>query len=111
MTQRKGIILAGGSGTRHVLQRPQDAGLYHLVASGETTWFEYAKHVLAQAEHAQPATKLVAKEVVPVPTSAFVTPARRPHNSRLNTAKLQTTFGLTLPAWQLGVDRMLAEIL
>jgi dTDP-4-dehydrorhamnose reductase len=41
-------------------------------------------------------------------TSEFPTPARRPHNSRLNTGKLQATFGLRLPAWQQGVDRMLA---
>lgn len=94
-----------------VQQRPQDAGLYHLAASGETTWHGYAKHVLAQVQWAQQAIKIVANEVAPVPTSAFPTPARRPHNSRLNTAKLQATFGLTLPPWQQGVDRMLAEIL
>ena len=47
----------------------------------------------------------------PVPTSAYPTPARRPLNSRLNTARLQATFGLTLPHWQQGVARMLAEIL
>ncbi len=96
---------------RQVLQRPQDAGLYHLAASGETTWNGYAKHVIAQAGRVKSAINLLVKEVAAVPTSAFPTPARRPHNSRLNTGKLQTTFGLTLPAWQQGVDRMLAEIL
>ena len=96
---------------RQVLQRPQDAGIYHLAASGETTWHGYAKHVLAQAQRAQAAIKIIAKEVASVPTSAFPTPARRPHNSRLNTAKLQATFGLTLPPWQQGVDRMLVETL
>ncbi len=96
---------------RQVLQRPQDAGLYHLAASGETTWHGYAKHVLAQAERAQSAIKIVAKEVTSVPTSAFPTPARRPHNSRLNSARLQATFGLSLPPWQQGVDRMLREVL
>ncbi|HSM21084.1 MAG TPA: sugar nucleotide-binding protein, partial [Rubrivivax sp.] len=45
----------------------------------------------------------------PVPTSAYPTPAQRPLNSRLATAKLQTTFGLRLPPWQAGVERMLAE--
>ena len=59
----------------------------------------------------QPAIKVVASEVAPVPTSAFPTPARRPLNSRLDTTRLQATFGLTLPPWQQGVDRMLAEIL
>jgi dTDP-4-dehydrorhamnose reductase len=96
---------------RSALLHPSQAGLYHLVASGETSWFEYAKYVLAQANAAQPAIKLIAKEVAPVPTSAFPTPAKRPHNSRLNTGKLETTFGLKLPHWQQGVARMLAEIL
>ena len=96
---------------RHVQGHSEAAGLYHLAASGETTWHGYAKYVLAQAEIAGKAIKIIAKEVAPVPTSAFPTPAQRPHNSRLNTGKLQTTFGLNLPAWQQGVDRMLAEIL
>jgi dTDP-4-dehydrorhamnose reductase len=96
---------------RHVLLHPRDAGLYGLAASGETTWNGYAKHVLAQVERLQSAIKIIAKEVAPVPTSAFPTPAKRPYNSRLDTTKFQTTFGLTLPPWQLGVDRMLAEVL
>jgi len=87
------------------------AGIYHLVASGETSWYEYAKHVLAQAQLVQPAIKIKATEVLPVPTSAFPTPARRPHNSRMSTEKLQRVFGLTPPPWQTGVNRMLAEIL
>ena len=93
------------------LERPQDAGLYHLAAGGEATWNGYAKHVIAQAGRAQSAINLAVKEVASVPTSAFPTPAKRPHNSRLDTARLQATFGLTLPVWQCGVDRMLAEIL
>jgi len=96
---------------RQLQQHPEHAGLYHLVAGGETSWFEYAKHVLAQALIAQPAIKIKATEVAPVLTSAFPTPAKRPHNSRLSTAKLQATFGLTLAPWQQGVDRMLAETL
>ena len=96
---------------RHLQQRPQDAGLYHCVAAGETNWNQYAKYVLAQAQKAQIAIKIVAKEVAPVPTSAFPTPAVRPHNSRLSTHKLQSTFGLQMPHWQQGVARMLTEIL
>ena len=96
---------------RHLQARPQDAGLYHVAAGGETNWNLYAKHVLAQAQQAQPAIKLKATEVAPVPTSDFPTPAVRPHNSRLDTRKLQTTFGLSLPPWQQGVARMVAEIL
>lgn len=87
------------------------AGIYHLVASGQTSWYDYAKHVLAQAQLVQPALHIKAQQVDPVPTSAFPTPAKRPHNSRLDTCKLQTSFGLTLPDWQTGVNRMLTEIL
>jgi dTDP-4-dehydrorhamnose reductase len=94
-----------------VQQRPQDAGIYHLAASGETTWHGYTKQVLTQAQVSHPAIKIKATEIDPVPTSAFPTPAQRPLNSRLNSVKLRSTFGLTLPAWQAGVDRMLAETL
>ena len=96
---------------RHLQQHPEDGGLYHCVAGGETNWHLYAKYVLAQAQQTQLAIKIKATEVAPVPTSAFPTPAQRPHNSRLDTTKLQTTFGLQLPHWQQGVARMLTEIL
>ena len=98
---------------RQVMQ-PQAAslaGIYHLVASGETTWHGYARHVIAQARLIQPQLGLKVTDIAPVPTSAFPTPAQRPLNSRLNTHKLQQAFGLLLPPWQQGVDRMLAEIL
>ena len=92
-------------------QQPGKAGIYHLAPAGETTWFQYAKHVIAQAQQAQSAIKINATEILPIPTSAYPTPARRPHNSRLDTRKLQAAFGLSLPPWQRGVDRMLVEIL
>ena len=96
---------------RHLQQRPQDGGLYHVAAGGETNWNLYAKYVIAQAQQAQTAIKIKATEVAPVPTSAFPTPAVLPHNSRLDTRKLQATFGLQLPPWQQGVARMVTEIL
>jgi dTDP-4-dehydrorhamnose reductase len=86
-------------------------GVYHLVASGETTWHGYASHVIEEAKRLSPALHWRVEEVAPVPTSAFSTPATRPLNSRLDTKKLRQTFGLVLPPWQQGVNRMLAEIL
>jgi dTDP-4-dehydrorhamnose reductase len=91
--------------------QPGKAGTYHLAAAGHTTWFAYAKHVIAQARQAQSAIKIKATEVAPIATADYPTPARRPHNSRLDTRRLESTFGLTLPPWQQGVDRMLSEIL
>jgi len=96
---------------RHLHRHPQDGGLYHCAAAGEINWHMYANHVLALSRKAQSAIKIKATEVAPIPTSAYPTPAARPHNSRLDTRKLQATFSLTLPPWQAGVARMLAEIL
>ncbi|MFD3245900.1 dTDP-4-dehydrorhamnose reductase [Rahnella aquatilis] len=90
------------------LRKPEVAGLYHLVASGSTTWFDYAKVVFSEATQA--GYSLALKKAHPVPTSAYPTPARRPQNSRLDNTKFQETFGLTLPSWDMGVKRMLAEL-
>ena len=93
------------------LQKPEKAGLYHLVASGETSWFEFARRVVEQAEQHGIALKTPTQHIQAIPSSAYLTPAQRPLNSRLSTQHLASTFQLTLPLWQRGVDRMLAEIL
>jgi len=85
------------------------SGTYHAVAGGQTSWHGYASFVIAQARRLGRELKVQAIE--PVPTTAFPTPASRPLNSRLDTTKLQATFGLRLPPWQQGVERMLTEIL
>ena len=101
--------------TAHALRtmqtRSEVSGLYHLVANGVTNWHDYANLVIAFARERGVAIKVAQEEIHAVPTSAFATPAQRPHNSRLNTQKLQETFNLTLPDWQLGVQRMLSETL
>ncbi len=96
---------------RSAVQQPALAGLYHLVAGGETSWHGYASHAIARARALRPELGWKVGEIAPVPTSAFPTPARRPLNSRLDTHQLQQAFGLHLPHWQQGVDRLLAEIL
>ena len=96
---------------RSAQHKPELAGLYHLVAGGETTWHGYASHVIAHAREWRPDLGWKVNDIAPVETSAFPTPAKRPQNSRLDTQKLQEAFGLNLPHWQLGVDRLLAEIL
>jgi len=90
------------------MRKPEVAGLYHLVASGTTTWFNYANVVFTEAQNA--GYELALKQTHPVATSAYPTPARRPNNSRLDNSKFQQTFGLILPCWDVGVKRMLAEL-
>ena len=98
-------VLAGGNAGSPA------SGVYNLVAAGHTNWFEYANTVFSLARKAQPAINIVAKRIEAVASSAFPTAARRPLNSRLDTGKLQAAFGLALPHWKLGVQRMLTEYL
>ena len=96
---------------RAARQRPELSGLYHLAAAGETSWHGYAGFVLDHAQRAGVPLKVAPDAIKAVPSSAFSTPAKRPLNSRLDTAKLQHAFELNLPMWQTGVTRMLTEIL
>ena len=96
---------------RAVQQHPELAGLYHLVASGETSWYDYACFVLDFARLAGVEIKVTDDAIEAIPSSAFPMAAKRPLNSRLNTDKLCASFNLTLPHWQQGVARMLTEIL
>ena len=95
---------------RAALVNPQLAGLYHCVAGGQTTWHGYCQYVLTQAQSLGWPLKAGPAQVAATTTASYPTPARRPLNSRLNTAKLQNAFGLQLPHWQQGVARMLTEI-
>ena len=101
--------------TAHAVQRvraePGLAGSYHCVAGGETNWFDYARFVVEWARARGQAIRVAPDAIVPIPTRDYPTPAERPLNSRLATHKLQHAFGLTLPHWQGGVERMLTEIL
>jgi dTDP-4-dehydrorhamnose reductase len=94
-----------------VLAEPELGGLYHCVAGGETSFFGYAQHVLDRAREAGREFKLPADALLPIASSDYPTPAARPLNSRLATHKLRETFGLNLPHWTVGVNRMLDEIL
>jgi dTDP-4-dehydrorhamnose reductase len=94
---------------RHTLVNPALSGLYHLAAAGETSWHGYAQHVLARAQAHGVSLKVAPEAVEPIATADYPTAAARPLNSRLNTEKLQRTFGLTLPHWTVGVNRVVDE--
>jgi dTDP-4-dehydrorhamnose reductase len=96
---------------RTARQQPELSGLYHLIAGGEISWHGYASFVIDFASRNGLDIKVAPDAIKPVPTSAFPTPAKRPHNSRMDTAKLKSAFDLHLPDWQVGVERMLREVL
>lgn len=85
-------------------------GIYHLTAAGVTTWHGYAQYVIAQAMHSGQTLKCLPSAVLAISSSEYSLPAKRPHNSRLATDKLQAAFGLELPPWTYHVQRMLDEL-
>ncbi len=93
---------------RATQQNPNLTGVYHLATAGETSWHGYAEFVIATAR--KQGQQLKVTEISPIPTSQYPTPAQRPQNSRLNTRKIESAFGITLPHWQKGVARMLEEM-
>jgi dTDP-4-dehydrorhamnose reductase len=96
---------------RSAQRQPDLGGTYHVAPQGETSWHGYATLVLRIAQEAGVALKAAPEAVEAIPTIAYPTPARRPLNSRLDTTRLRERFGLVLPPWQSGVERMLAEVL
>jgi len=82
-------------------------GLYHLTAGGEASWLQYARFIVEQAGQMGIPLLLSASAIDPIPGSAYPLPAKRPGNSRLDTDKLQRTFGLVMPHWHDGVRHAL----
>lgn len=76
------------------------AGFYHVVNSGVASWCDFATAIIAKAG--------VAAEVIPIPTSQFPTPARRPPYSALSNAKLAAAIGRFMPHWTDALDRYLS---
>jgi dTDP-4-dehydrorhamnose reductase len=81
-------------------------GVYHAAGTGETTWYEFAKHIVAFGKARYPDQTFA--EILPIPTKEYPTPAKRPLNSRLDCTKLQENFGWRMPAWTESVDSALA---
>jgi dTDP-4-dehydrorhamnose reductase len=96
------LILArcGAPGETGILA--EKGGLYHLTASGETTWHGLAEAIVDwMRATGQPVR---CKQVHPIPTSDYPTPARRPANSLLDCTKLRETFGIVIPNWRDQLD-------
>jgi len=85
-------------------------GIYHLVASGETSWHNYARFVVDNAAQLGLPLKLTSDSIRSITTSEYPLPAKRPANSRLATAKLSRVFGIEPPHWHTHLKRVLEEL-
>ena len=101
--------------TAHVIRvcrlRDDLYGVYHLAPEGETTWFDYAKFCIETARTTGVAIRVRPGAVLPISSAEYKTAAVRPLNSRLNVKKIQDSFGLVMPDWQCGADRLLRQLL
>ena len=86
----------------------RDAGLYHATSTGETTWHGFAAEALRQSQLLDPSARF--EDLLPISTSDYPTPARRPPNSRLNCTSLREHFAYILPPWQETLAEVLAEL-
>lgn len=92
------------------LERLREAsGLYHATAAGEASWFDFAQAIFAERAR-RPGGAFTAPRLVAIPTSEYPLPARRPANSLLSSAKLESTFGVRLGDWREGLRETLSAL-
>lgn len=84
------------------------SGVYHACGAGFTTWFGFASEFVSLAQKAHPERKYAT--LLPVPSTAYPTAAKRPSNSRMNCEKLTLTLGFEMPSWQDSTSRVMHEM-
>jgi dTDP-4-dehydrorhamnose reductase len=92
------------------------SGIYHMTAAGETSWYEFTKAILEKASRmpltahwfatATGGQPVVTRRIIPIKTSEYPTPARRPAYSVLSNSHLLETFGVQLPVWDAQLQRL-----
>ncbi len=87
------------------------SGIYHLTASGKTSWFGYAQLVLENAARSGQNLRISSEQIEPITTAEFQLPAKRPANSCMKTDKLKSTFDIVFPQWQKHIERSIVETL
>jgi dTDP-4-dehydrorhamnose reductase len=97
--------VASGPGT--LVLPEQWWGLYDLTARGETTWYAYARRILAMDPRR---SEQRCAEPTPVSTASYPTAARRPAHSVLDVGKLERTFGLRMPDWEGELEAVMEEV-
>ena len=83
-------------------------GVYHACDAGETTWFGFAEEFVRLAKLAEPAQRFA--RLLPLPTSEYPTPAKRPLNSRMSCEKLREHLGFTMPRWEDSVVKVMGAL-
>lgn len=80
------------------------SGLYHLTCRGKTSWYEFAKSIIARAVSLRAPLRMTEKAVFPISSSEYTSVAPRPANSRLDVSHLEASLKLTMPDWETALD-------
>ena len=96
--------------TRKKNSAPDATGIYHLTPAGKTSWHGFAQFIIAEAFGLGVKFRASSENVLPIRTSEYPLPAKRPSNSLLDAQKLRNTFNLYMPPWQTHVKRLITEI-
>ncbi|WIY54226.1 dTDP-4-dehydrorhamnose reductase [Devosia sp. YIM 151766] len=86
--------------------RPIHAGIYHLAASGATSWYHYAEFIV---QCARENGRILPCVIRPISAKQYGQVALRPANSRLDTTKLETALGCIFPSWQEGARQTIID--
>jgi dTDP-4-dehydrorhamnose reductase len=86
------------------LDLDQIGGLYNLTGSGQVSWCGFARAILDASD-----LKTKAK-LIPIPSSEYQAPAKRPMLSVLSNRRFEETFGLAMPDWRLSLAQCLEEL-
>lgn len=85
------------------------SGVYHACPSEQISWYDFAKRIVKYGlEEGQ---ELKVKNILPIPTSEYPTPAKRPLNSRLSVVKLDEVFGIKFPELDKSLKIAIGKIL
>ena len=86
------------------------SGVYHLTASGHTSWHGLAQYALREAASCGARSRVLPEQIAAIGSADYPTKARRPANSRLATEKVRNAFDIHLPDWREGVAHVVREI-
>lgn len=90
----------------------EQSGVYHLVNAGETSWQGFATEIVSAYAALAPQKTwpaLAVKQIEPIASHEYPTPAKRPANSRLSTEKLHSVFGVVLPEWRAALNQVIQQ--
>jgi dTDP-4-dehydrorhamnose reductase len=86
------------------------SGVFNLAARDETTWHGFAEAIFAEARVLSCGARLKVTEVTAIAGADYPTPAARPANSRLSTARIEARFGILMPPWRHALRRCLEDV-